>query len=367
MKRISISILFLATLFLAACGGGENKGNKAEQLAKLKQQRSELDKKIKDLEAASALKSPKKATPVSVMEVTPQVFNSFIEVQSQIVGDENILATPQAPGTVTNILVHTGQKVKKGQLLATLDAASVDQQIQGSEIALSLKKALYEKQKNLWAQGIGSEVQLMQLKADYEGALKTKEGLLATRNTFRIIAPISGTVDNMSLKLGDVATPGQSGIRVVSFDKLKAEANLGENYIGKVKTGDPVTLVFPDMNDSIKTKLSYVSQSVDPVSRAIRVQINLVNNNKFFPNMSCKMKISNYQNSNALVIPVSVVQKTAEGEMVYIADGGKAKATKVTTGRNANGMVEILSGLKAGDKIVTEGFGDLDDGEAVTF
>lgn len=371
MKRLNI--LLLATVFLASCGGdaADKGGDKSARLAKLKKDRAALDQQIRTLETEVNKNAPKKASSVSVQELTPVDFSSYIEVQSQIVGDENVLATPQAAGTVTNVLVHSGQKVSKGQVLATLNPtgmdAGIDEQIASAEISLGFRKALYEKQKNLWEQNIGSEVQLMQAKAEYEGALRTKESLTTKRSMYRIVSPISGTVDNVDLKQGDVASPGQIGIRVVSFDKLKVEANLGENYIGKVKTGDPVNVVFPDLNDSVRTKLSFVSQSVDPVSRAITVQVKLPAGKRIYPNMSSKLKIANYENHNALVIPVSVIQKTAEGEMVYVVQDGKANATLITTGRNSNGMVEVLSGLKAGDKVVVEGFADLDNGEPVVF
>jgi len=159
---------------------------------------------------------------------------------------------------------------------------------------------------------------------------------------------------------------GTAGIRVVSKDKLKATASLGENYLGKVKEGDPVTLIFPDLNDSMRTKLTYVSQSVDPVSRAFNVEIKLGSNNKLHPNMSCKMKIVNYENSNAIVVPVSVIQKTADGDIVYVAEGNKAKAVAVVTGKISNGNAEILSGLQSGDKIIVAGYEDLNNGEAIT-
>jgi membrane fusion protein (multidrug efflux system) len=295
------------------------------------------------------------------------VFTSYIEVQSQVVGDENILATPQAPGMVTAVHVHAGQKVNRGQVLATLDAAGADAQIKGADVQVEFTKAFYEKVKRLYDQNIGSEVQLLDAKAKYDASVKAKEGYIAQRNMYRIVSPISGTVDNVSLKPGDMAG-GQSpnGIRIVNFDKLKAEANLGENYLGKVKTGDKVTLVFPDLNDSISTKITYVARQVDPVSRAFLVQIRLGNNNKIYPNMSCKMKISNYENHNALVVPVQIIQKTANGEMLYVADGNKAKSVIVETGRNSNGLVEVLSGLSSGDKVITEGYGDIDDGESIT-
>lgn len=362
----SLSFIVAATMVLASCGGGPKGGTKQEELAKLKKQRSEIDAKIKTLESAVPDTS-KKATPVSIATVNPTDFTAYVEVQSQITGDENILASPQNPGTVKKVLVRAGDKVRQGQVLAILDANVIDQQISGIEPTLQLQKALYEKQQKLWAENIGTEVQLLTAKAQYEATLKQKSALLAQKDLNRIIAPISGTVDAVTIKEGDVASPGGAtgGIRIVNADKLKAEATLGENYLGKVKTGDNVILLFPDLNDSIKTKLTYVAQAVDQISRAFTVQVRLGYNTKLHPNMSCKMKIANYENSNAIVVPVSVIQKTANGDMLYVVNGGKAKSVIVQTGRISNGQVEVLSGLNAGDKIITEGFEELDNGEAI--
>lgn len=355
--------LLIATIVLASCGGGDKAGNKEEQLAKLKKERTEIEAKIKKLEAEVPAKAGK-ATPVSVLAVQPENFTGYVEVQAQITGDEDILATPQAPGVVRNVLVRTGQKVSRGQTLATLDAGPVEQQIKAQDAQLTLLKQLYEKQQKLWSQNIGTEVQLLSAKANYESAQKQRAALVAQRDMYSIKAPTSGTVDLVQIKEGEIANPGMSGIRVVNFEKLKAQANLGENYLGKVKQGDAVTLVLPDLNDSIQTKLSYVSQSIDPMSRSFNVEIRL-GSKKLHPNMSARMKIANYSNSNALVVPVSVIQKTAEGDMLYVAEGNKAKAVIVKTGINSNGMVEVLSGLNAGDKVITEGFEELDNGAPV--
>lgn len=364
MKRAVF--LLLTTIILAACGGDAADTNKqAAELAKLKKERAALDEKIAKLEEEVNKNDTTKASPVSVMALTPQDFTAYIEVQSQVTGDENVLATPQAPGIVTRVLVQPGQKVSNGQTLALLDAAVVEQQIQALEPQLTLTKSLYEKQQKLWAQKIGTEVQLMSAKAQYEATAKQKAALQAQRNMYSIKSPISGTVDKVDLKAGDMASPGQSGIRVVSMDKLKAEANLGENYLGKVEQGDGVTLVLPDLNDSIKTKLSYVARAIDPVSRTFVVQVRLGSNNKLHPNMSSKMKIANYSKANAIVIPVSTIQKTATGNLVYIADGNKAKAVMVELGRTYNGNTEILSGLSEGDKLITQGYEDLDNGENI--
>jgi RND family efflux transporter MFP subunit len=359
MKRLFL--LAVPAMILASCGG--NAGDPTIQLSALKKQRAELDVKIQKLEAGNKDKTGGKLTAVSVAELQPTVFNGIIEVQAQINGDEIVNATARTMGTVNRVNVQVGQAVRRGQVLASLDNVIADQQIATLEPQIQLTKSLYEKQQKLWEQNIGTEVQLMSAKATYENLMKQKAVLQSNKDLYNILSPINGTVDMVGLKVGDQSAAGF--IRVVNTSNLKAEANLGENYIGKVKLGDPATLFFPDMNDSVKAKITFVSKAVDPMSRTFTVQIKLGNNNKLHPNMSSILKISNYENPKAIVVPVSVIQKTSEGQMVYIADGNKAKIVNIVTGRNANGMVEVLSGLEAGDKIIIAGYEDLDNGEPI--
>lgn len=368
MKR-SVYLLLIPTIILAACGGGDKSGKKAEaELTKLKKERASLDEKITKLEAQTKGNDSGKATPVSVLQVQQQTFSSYVEVQATVNGDQNVTATSQAPGTVESILVKVGQHVSKGQVLARLDAAAVEQQIKGADAQLALNKSLYERQQKLWAQNIGTEVQLLTSKTQYEAAAKQRAALVAQRDMYAIKSPISGTVDAVNVKIGDIASPGNpsTGIRVVNFDALKVQANLGENYLGQVHDGDPVNLIFEGRQDTMRTKLTYVSKAVDPISRAFQVEVRLGNNTKLHPNMSCKMQIANYQNSKAIVIPVNVIQKTADGEMVFIADGKKAKSVLIKTGRTSNGYAEVLSGLSPGDKVITEGYEEVDNGEQIS-
>lgn len=358
--------LLIPAVILASCGGGnKGGGNNAAELEKLKQQRATLDTKIQQLEAKGG-DTTKKAVPVSVTEVQPTEFIGYVQVQSQISGDENVNAAPQMGGPIRSVLVQVGQHVRKGQQLATIDATVADQQINQLEPQLILQKELYEKQQKLWAQNIGTQVQLLQAKAQYESTLKQKTILQAQRNMYQVLSPIDGVIDAVNVKVGDMVMGGQGCFRVVNFSKLKAEATLGENYLGKVHTGDPVNIVLPDINDSIQSKLSYAAQVIDQSTRGFLVQVHLGNNNKLHPNMSCIMKIQNYHNQHAIVVPVSVIQKTGQGNMLYVADGDKAKAVTVQTGMNSNGQVEILSGLNAGDKVITTGFEDIDNGDRIT-
>lgn len=363
MKR-TIYLLLLPTIILAACGGKTNKAE--EELGKLKKERTELDEKIAKLETEVNKNKPAKGIAISVVEIQPQAFNAYVEVQAAVNGQQSVLATPQAAGIVEKILVHPGQHVGKGQTLAILDAGAVEQQIKAMEAQVDLTKSIYEKQQKLWAQNIGSEIQLLSAKTNYEATSKQKAALVAQRAMYTIKSPINGTVDEVNIKEGEMAAIGMTGIRVSNTEDLKVQGTLGENYLGKVKTNAAVNLIFSESGDTIKSKLSYVAQSVDRVSRAFQVEVRLGSNANLHPNMSCKMQIINYQNSKALVVPVSVIQKTAEGEKIYIAEGNKAKAVIVKSGKNSNGMVEILSGLNIGDKVITAGYADLDNGDLVS-
>ena len=365
--RSFLPLLAAATFAAASCGGGKT-DDPGAQLAELKKERAALDQKIARLEAATPV-TGRKATPVSVIALQSSDFSSAIEVQAVIDGDQNVVASPQVPGRVTGILVRPGQRVGRGQTLATLDATVANESANSLEPQIQLARSLYEKQKALFAQNIGTEVQLLQAKAQYESLLKQRGVAGAQRNLYRIVAPISGTVDDVNLVVGDIAQPGGmvNGIRIVNLSSLKAVANLGENYLGKVKAGDPVTLIFPDLGDSIRTKLTYVSQSIAPLGRVFRVEVGLGTNDKLRPNMSCQMKIANYRAANTLSVPVQVIQKTPQGDFLFVAASGKAKAVTVKTGRTYNGQVEILAGLNPGDKVIVEGYQELDNGKPVTF
>ena len=365
--RRFLPLLAAATFAAASCGGGKT-DDPGAQLAELKANRASIDKQIAALEARMP-DSARKATPVTVLQLASGDFSSAIEIQATIEGEQNVVASPQAPGRVTNIFVRPGQRVGRGQTLATLDANVVQQIASALDPQIALARSLYEKQKALRAQDIGTEVQLLTAKAQYEGLLKQRSAIGAQRDLYRIIAPISGTVDDVNLVVGDIAQPGGmvNGIRIVNLSALKAVGSLGESYLGKVKIGDPVTLIFPELGDTIRTKLSYVAQSVTSMGRSFQVEVNLGTNDKLRPNMSCQMKIANYRAANTLSVPVQVIQKTPQGDFLFVAEAGKAKAVNVKTGRIYNGQVEVLAGLNPGDKVIVEGYQELDNGKPVTF
>ncbi len=360
MKRL-IYMSFAVAVVFTSC---EGKKSPAEELAKLKADKAKIEARISELEKGK--KETGKITPVSVAAVKPELFNGLIEVQSEIKGEQNILVTAQAPGKITAVNVRVGQRVSKGQVLAQLDASPIEQQIEGVQTNLNLLKSLYEKQKLLWDQNIGSEVQLLSAKTNYESAQKSLAALRAQREMYRVVSSINGTVDNVGMKVGEMSAPGMSGIHIVNYDQLKAEAQLGENYLGKVKEGDKVLIELPTIHDSVKTSLTYVAQSINTLSRTFGVEVKLNSSSKLHPNMSCVMKIANYTNEKALVVPVGVIQKINDASIVYVADGDAAKAVKVTTGRISNGRVEVLTGLKEGDKVIVAGYEEIENGTKIS-
>jgi RND family efflux transporter MFP subunit len=368
IKRIALYTT--AVIALASCGGKEaGTGNKAAQLDKLKKEQAALGDKIQKLEAEIAAKNPTpvKAVPVQVMDVQLSTFRSFVEVQGRIDANESVLATSQAPGVVSAILVSTGQRVSKGQLLARLEDAVATQGIAELEQQISFAKSLFEKQKNLWNQQIGSEVQYLQAKNNYEALQKQKNTMLSQKAMYTIKAPVSGEVDLVDVRLGQMVNPGQNGIRIVNTSDLKAKANVGENYAARVSNGDEVQIIMPDLKDTFITKVSHVSKSIDPVSRAFSIEVKLPSNPKWRPNMVAIIKVVDYTNSKAMTVPVGAIQRTSQGPTVFTVAGGKAKITPVALGQNYDGKVEVLSGLSIDDKVVVTGYENLDAGDTVTF
>jgi len=363
MKRILA--IGLAITLLAACQS--KPVNRQEQLNQMKKQRDQLNDKIAALEAqlGDSSQAGGKVVAVSVTKLEPSSFKNYIEVQGAVDAQNNVVATAEAAGVVTGIYVKTGQHVSKGQVLAQLDDKVVQNGIAQLKNQLDYAKNIYDRQKNLWDQNIGTEVQLLTYKNNYENLKKQIDVQQSQLDMYKVKSPINGTVDAVDIKVGQALTPGIPAIRVVSTDDLKVKGEVGESYASQINQQEPVLLIFPDIQDTLNTRLSYVSRVVDPSSRSFDVEIRLPSSNKYHPNMIALIKVQNYTNDHAIVVPVNVIQKSEDGNYVYVNENNKAKRIKITEGRNYNGNVEIISGLKEGDSLITTGFEDLDDGDSL--
>ncbi len=360
MKKL---IYIPALILLAACSS-KPKDKKAE-LADLKKQQADLSAKITKLQGEVGTTDSAKSTDVSTVTLKAGAFTNYVQIQGKIDAQDNVMAYPQAAGSITAIYVKVGQHVGKGQVLAQLDASVLNQNIAQAQTQVDLNKTLYERQKNLWDQKIGTEVQFLQAKTALESSQKQVSSLRQQADLYRITSPISGTVDQMDLKLGQVAQPGQTGIRIVNADVLKVKADVPESYAGSVNTGNAVKILVPDANDSLVTKVTFAAKVIDPTSRSFGVEIKLPVRQSLRPNMTAILQIANYSKPNSIVVPVKAIQKSEGGDYVFLNENGIAKKAVVKSGATYSGQTEILSGLKAGDQVVTEGATEIEDGDKI--
>ena len=377
MKRFLYIIAL--PLLLAACGQKDDntlEGKKAK-LATLKTQASELSTQIQVLETeiakldTSAQSEIKIKTVVST-EVQPSVFKHYVSVQGSLESEENLMVTAKMPGMITSIKVKEGDFVKQGQVVATLDDEILRKSIDEVTSGLSIVNTMYEKQKALWDQKIGTEMQYLNLKNQKE-SLESKIATLKSQRSQAIVtAPFTGVIDEVIAKTGTMASPGVPLMQLVNTTGLKATAKVPDSYVAYIKQGDQVNVFFPDLEKTIAATVTYVGRIVDPMSRSFKVEVKIPSGDvNLKPNLLAIIQINDKTSLKSIVIEENIVQPTEEGKIVFVAGEEKgqkvAKARKVETGLSYNGQVEIVSGLQPGDKIITTGYQDLVDNQPIAF
>jgi membrane fusion protein, multidrug efflux system len=375
MKTINLSIAVTSVLFLMfSCSA-----NKQTQLSKLKQQQIELTDKIKNLEGELRTDkkdslNPDKFKFVGLKEVKSNPFDHFIRVQGKLDGDQNAAVFAEAPGTVSSKFADVGQKVVKGQVLAQIDDQQYRSQMQALETQYKFASDLYDKQKRLWDQKIGSEVQYLQSKTNKESLEKQISSLKQQVDKFKIKSPIDGTIEECNIKVGGMVSPDPrlAAYRVVAFKNLKVSAEVSEAYSAKVNVGDKLIVLFPDINKQFDTKVDFVSKYINPINRTFIIETRLLDDfNNLKANMIAIIQINDYHADSAIQVPMNVIQTDPAGSYVYVVRP-KDKYTAafkqpVTLGTSYNGVAEILKGLGVGDKIISVGYQELVDGEYVRF
>jgi len=358
-------ILYIATIAVLASCTPKKAADYKTQLADLKAKQADIAKQIADIETAHPAPDSSKVTDVRAAEIKPTTFTNYAQIQGKIDAQDNVTAYPQMQGTIIAINAKVGQHVGKGQVLVQLDNSVLKQNIAQAEAQLDLAKTVYQRQKNLWDQKIGTEIQYLQAKTNVDAGEKQIAGLRQQSDMYTIKSPINGTVDQMDLKMGQVGAPGQTGIRIVNADMLKVKADVPESYSGSINQGDKVKILVPDANDSLVTNVTFAAKVIDPTSRSFAIEVNLPQRKTLRPNMTVILNVASYTKNNAIVIPVKSIQKSETGDFVFLNNNGIAKKTVVKSGATYGGQTEILSGLKAGDILVTDGASDLEDGDKI--
>ena len=373
MKHMTSAAL-LALALLAACGG---KKDPAAELATLKQEQASNQAKIAELEAKVGGDKPANAAanavPVAVINVQPENFQSYLEVQGRADFDQNANVSARAAGTITNIRVQRGDRVGKGQILATLDAAVLEAGIAELRTRLDLAKVIYEKQDRLWQQQIGTEVQYLQAKNNYDALRRNLATQQQQRDLYNVRAPFGGTVDDVPAKEGELASPGVPVVRLLSGSSGKIVADISEAYANSIKAGDKALVSIPDLGaENLSSTVRTVSRIINPTSRTFTVELRLNGKQaaQLRPNMVAAVRIQNYARPNATVVPVDIVQKDEENSYVFVVEqkGSQKVAAKrvIQTGATYNGKVEVTKGLAANDQVISAGYQNVNEGQVVT-
>lgn len=370
-KRTLFIIILGSSLLITSCAPKD----KQARLKKLEVRRDILTEKIEQLKAEIGQTSGEESRPealsyVQTAEVKTELFQHFIQVQGAVESDNNILIPAQTSGVVMKIHVNKGETVAKGQLLAELDGAILESSIAELENSLKLAITIFERQERLWRKNIGSEIQFLQAKNNKESLEKKLETLNEQYRLTKIYSPISGEVDDILIKEGEMAAAGRGTIRVVQLSKLKVTAWLAENYISRVKKNDIVQVQIPVLGKVFERAIDSVSQVIDPNNRTFQIQINIPSRGRDLkPNMLAVVTINDYTNPEALVVPRNIVQETDTEKFLFVAvrDNGRwvAKKRIVSTGKDYKDRVEILTGLVPGERVVTFGFQNLADSQPI--
>ncbi len=342
--KFQLSILSLF-LLITACGNGDQTENSESETTR--------------------------TIPVYVQELQLSDFKHYVNIQGTVESDKTIMITPKTTATVEEILVRTGDQVQKGDVLARLDGEITRSQIQEVETQLDLAETLYERQQNLREKNIGSEVEFLQAKTQYESAQNQLATLTEQYENYTIRATISGTVDRVDLKVGETVGPSAPVFQLANSDALKVTAQVSEAYITRIEQTDSVKISFPSLDETIHKKLDVVSKAINPSNRTFGIEVYISNDSENIrPNMMAKVSINDITQNDQIVVPINAVQQANDKSFVFIAEetenGWVAVNREVTTGYNYENDQVITEGLEPGDMLITAGYANLSDDSPIS-
>jgi membrane fusion protein (multidrug efflux system) len=380
MKKIII--LIALTIGLVSCTSSDkNKSIDAliasKDIKAITAKKAELQSQLSQLQDALATLDVNKEVEalVSVEQLKDTVFNHYLEIQGSINTNENVLVQPEFPGNLVALNVKAGQRVSKGQVLGRTDDGGMSQQLASAENQYALAKTTFERQKNLWSQKIGSEIQFLQAQTQMISAQKTVAQIKAQIAKTVIRAPFSGTIDAVFVEKGEVVGASPQGLmRIVNLGNMYVSASIPETYIGKLKIGTEVNVYLTSLGKTYKGKVRQIGNFINPNNRSFGIEVSVPNpENLLRPNQVAKLKVIDYVSPNAVVVPTNVIQKDGQkNSFVYTVTNsngktGIAKKVIVKTGQSSDNATEVLSGLDANAIIVTEGMNTISDGMKLNF
>lgn len=363
-------IIISAVLFLFACQPSSSDSNPSDLAGKkqlLKDKIAEqkiLEQSILSLKKEiEKLDPPKEKAPVlvSAVAVRKSEFSRHTDVQAVVISDDLVSASSEMGGRITKLHVKENQYVKRGQLIASVDAVTIDKQTAEIEKSLELAQMVYDRQKRLWDQNIGSEIQYLEAKNNKERIEKSLETIASQRAKANVYAPISGVVDMEFLKQGEMASPGMPIVNILNTSTVKFVADVPESYLGKIKKGQMVDIYIPALDKEYQKRVSQLGRSIDPANRTFKIEIESSNGSGTLkPNLLAEVKFEDLNIKDAILLPVNLIQEEVGGKKyVYtsvVKDGKKwAQKTYIETSETNGEEIVITSGIGEGDQVITEG------------
>ena len=344
--------------------------------ANLGAQHQALSQDLADLDRAiGKLDQSEKLSLVTAMVVQPERFEHFVQVQGDVATKQNIVLYPQFSGQLKKLHVVVGDEVKKGAVLATLDDNGLSQQLNQLKVQEALAKTTFERQEKLWAQNIGSELQFLQAKTQYEAQKSLTQQLSQQLEKTQIIAPFDGTIDAVLAEAGTVVSAGVSPVfRLVNLSNMYLKADVPESYLNEVVPGKKVMVDFPVLGLKVASKVRSVGRYINPGNRTFSIEVDLPKQtSQIKPNLTAQIQINDYTSEQALLVPQSVISENAAGQQYvyttfYDQEREQSTALKriVVTGKTEGDFVEILEGIQAGDTVISEGARSVKDGQAIS-
>ena len=387
MKKLVL--LIGLPLVLISCGGEEEAQSvdqviESEDLSQIRAKKSKLSTEQAQIaeeidrldEAIKKLDKNRRMDLVSIQKIDDTLFKHYAEVQGSVATDENIIIYPEFSGILNSVTVNEGDRVSKGQVLARIDDGGLQSELAQLEAQERLAKTTYERQERLWEQNIGSEMQYLEAKTNYEALQNSVNRLKSQLGKTVVRAPFSGVIDDVISEQGEVVNPGQNQLfRLISLDNMYVEADVPENYLSKISRGTEVKVNIGSVDREFEGKISQVGNNINPNNRTFKIEVAVPNEKDLIkPNQIATVKLNDYTSENAIVIPESSIQKNAMGEnIVYILEQtgeknyGTARKIIVETGLVYNDSIEIKEGLEAGQILITDGSKNIRDGQEVKF
>lgn len=367
MKTYSKILILPLVVIAFSCAEKDELRAKKEELENLKKESlairtsiEELENEIGELDSTFG-KANRKSVLITTLQPNQEHFSHFVEVTGSVLSKKNVNISSEVSGVIQEVVAVEGMRVQKGEVLARIDAETIQRNIEELEKQMELATILFEKQERLWKQQIGTEIQYLEAKNRKETMEKNLASLSTQSNRTTLRAPFSGSVETVLVRLGELVQPGTPMFQFVGENELFVEADVSERFTGIINRGDSVEVRFPSVNETYSTKVTAIGGVINPNNRTFKVEVFLPKLSFVKPNMISVLEIKDYENPNAITVPNYLILQDSKGDYIYVVENGVSKKRYIKRGVTYNEITEILEGLDGTEQLVDKGFREVGD------